>query len=383
MHAPPAPPRFATVRIPDFPAWAFFRTARAAAPVVVSRGAHVAACTARARRQGVAVGMRIDRAREVCPTAIIRPRDPALESVAWEQALDRLHGLSPFLEPEKPGWATLAKVDPDDLAAAANDLGATAALANARAWARLGALRAAPGHVLLLSDKDVRPFLRRAPVALIDGLGFDPSLAERLALLGFPHLADLLGLTKRHLAAQFGAEGRRLYTLLHPGRDPAIPLFRPPALRAADAEFDHPVTQPALLFPALASLVQQAAEGLGALHCRRLVVHVTYGDGAPGVAGRILPTSTADPAYLTRQAHVLATDLLGPDRDIVAARIELGGLRPAAVAQGSLFQRRRAVALAVRGVHRHFPGALRRAVLTPHALFPEDRVRYEAATPDD
>lgn len=69
-------------------------------------------------------------------------------------------------------------------------------------------------------------------------------------------------------------------------------------------------------------------------------------------------------------------DLLGEEREVDNLCVELGGLGPASVAQAHLFERRPSMHLALRGVNRRFPGAIKRVVIV-QALFPEQSVRLE------
>lgn len=371
-----SPLPFACVTFRDFPAWAFVRSSRPPRDVLVVRRDRVIAATAQARRAGVTRGMSAERARLLVPKAVVHARDPQLEQAAWEAALEVLLGVAPALEAATVGTAFLGRPDPDRLRAAVARLGATAAAASDRETARLGAARAAAGHTLSVAPADRGIFLARFSVEHLDRIGFSAELGDALRRFGYPVLADVARLTRRQLTAQFGRDGERLFGLLHPDTEQApVPLYHPPPTITASVDLDPPCTEAAELLPAVDYLVKEAACSLDTVHARRLTVRAEGTDG-PRAATRILPEATRSSAMLTRAARTLLLDLLRSPAPLDRLSVELGGLAPASLEQGALFERRRPVYLAIRGVHRRFPGAIKRAIIVS-ALFPEDAARYE------
>jgi nucleotidyltransferase/DNA polymerase involved in DNA repair len=376
--------------LPDFPAWAFTRSARAMRPVVVVASGRVVAVNRLARRDGVTAGMATDRALALSPDATICPRDAGLEAAVWEEVLHELHTLTPFLEDAGPGWAFLRIADAAGLSDLTARLGGQAGRIEGQAGgpdgtrmlARLAALRAAPGRALPVDPRHADAFLARFPVAALDGLGFAPDDLERLRLFGYPTLGAAAALSLRQLRAQFGREGERLHALLHPPEEAPIAAFRPPPSVTAATHLDDPLREPGDLLPHLDRLVSKVATGLGPMHCRRITVRIETirtEDRTSGghLASRVLPEATQSEQTLRTAARAQLLPLLSADSEVVSMAVELGGLGGAATRQGVLFGERPSVYLAVRSVHRRFPGAIKRAVLALHALFDEDASRYE------
>lgn len=422
----------ACFHIPDFPAWAFARSGRVRRAVVVHASGRVVAATRAARQAGVEAGATSGRARSLLPDAAHVTRDGALEAAAWEETLAELHRLTPFLadgaaleDGSAPGraagrgWAFLRDAPEADLRVLAARLGAQVGLAGHRTTARLAAARAAPGSFVEVRPGRESPFLARFPTAGLGALGFDADLTGRLGLLGYPDLRAARALTLRHLTAQFGREGERLYGLLHPKKEAPVGLFRPPPSITVALDFDAPLSEPADLVPAVERAAETAASQLRRLRCRRVSVRLLVrGDhgrgGSPDpclLATRVLPEAIgADPdaaegtvAHRARAARAvrsvsatLLLDLLGeearrrgcaggdePDEggrlapEFDGFSVELGALAHAAHEQGGFFASRPTVYPAVRAVHRRFPGAIQRVVIVPHALFDEDGFRFE------
>ncbi len=368
----------AVVRAPDLPAWAFARGARGGRPIVVVEGGRVAACGPTARRAGLATGDPAERAGDLVPGADVRTRDRALEAAAWEETVGRLNRLTPWLEPEDAGWTVLAGAPAPALAAVANEMGLAVGVAPARSHARIAALRAASGSVVAVRAGEEPAFLRATPVDVLSAAGFEPEVPERLGLLGYDTLGAVATLTRRHLDAQFGPEGRRLHALLHPGEERPVALYYPPPALCATMAFEDGAVEPSELLPAVDHASAEAAGALRGLLVRRVTVRLAVrGERRPRVAGRVLPTASGDAAYLARQARGEALRLFDGG-EVEAITVELGSLTPGSVVQGRLFAGRPDVYMAVRGVHRRFPGSIRRAVVTLHAAFPEESYRFEA-----
>jgi len=370
------PAAVVAVRAPDLPAWAFARGARGR-PVVVVEGGRVAACTPAARRAGLAAGDPAERAAEVAPGALVRMRDRPLEMAAWEDAVGRLNRLTPWLEDEGDGRAVLARADLPALAALAGEDGLAVGVAPARAHARVASLRAAAGAVVNVRPGGEAAFLRATLVSVLPAAGFEEEMPERLGLLGYDTLGAVAKLTRRHLEAQFGGEGRRLHEMLHPAEDRPVALYRPPPALCATVAFEDGAIEPAVLLPAVDHAAAEAAGALRGLLARRVTVRLSVrGERRPRAAGRVLPEAAGDAGYLALQARGEALRLLD-GAEVETVTVELGSLTPGAVVQGRLFRGRPDVYMAVRGVHRRFPGSIRRAIVTLYAAFPEDTSRLE------
>lgn len=369
--------------LPDFPAWAFARQEGLDGPLVVVERERVVAASAAARRRGVQPGFALERARALAPQAQVRVRDRGLEEAIWEEVLAELSGHTPYLEPVVPGEA-FGQAPATTWRALAERLGARVGLGPERATARLAAHRIAPGHVLVIDEARRDAFLARYGVEALTSLdhrpgagrGFSEDLVERLRLFGYPTLGAVRSLTRRQLDAQFGEEGVRLHDLLHPGEEPPVPLYQAPPSLTAAVEFEVPCGEPGELLPALAPLAEEVARELRQVVARRVTVRVEAYGGLRRSATRVLFEAAADWRRVLSAARPLLLDVLGAGTEVDRLALELGALRPAARGQGALFAERPSPYMAARGVHRRFPGAIRRAVVV-YAQFPEDRVQFE------
>jgi nucleotidyltransferase/DNA polymerase involved in DNA repair len=364
----------ACYQIPHFPAWAFARGAPHEPLIVVERE-RVVAATAVPRRKGVEPGLPIERARTLAPTAQVRVRDRGLEEAVWEEALAGLHRHTPYVEAAAPGEA-FGRAPLATWRALAETSGARVGLGPDRATARLAAGRTEAAHVLAIDGARRDAFLARYAVDRLPGLGFSKELPEQLRLFGYPTLGAAAVLTRRQLDAQFGEEGAALHDLLHPGPEPPIPLYQPPPSLTAAVEFDFPCREPGELLPALEPLADELGRELRQVVARRVTVRVDVHGGTSRRATRVLFEGAADSRRVLSAARPLLLEVLGEGIEVDRLAIELGALRPVASGQGALFRERPSVYMAARGVHRRFPGAIRRAVVV-YAQFPEDRVQLE------
>jgi len=320
--------------------------------------------------------MSAERARTLAPSATLRVRDRQLEAAVWEAVTGDLLAATPYLESPEPGVAFLGRPDEDVLRDLTSRLGARSARAADRNTARLGAARAAKGHLLSIRPSDRPSFLARFGVEHLQVLDFSPDFVASLQLFGYNHLAAASTLTKRQLRAQYGKEGERLFGLLHPSGEerPVLP-FQPPPTITSSVELEPPCREPGELLPALEHVVREAACSLDTVYARRVAVRIRCGD-EEHMAVRILPEAVRSEHVLGRASRALLMDLLGEEREVDNLCVELGGLGPASVAQAHLFERRPSMHLALRGVNRRFPGAIKRVVIV-QALFPEQSVRLE------
>jgi len=365
----------ACLQIPDFPAWAFARDSAPFAPLIVVERERVVAATGGARRRGVEAGLPVERARTLAPAAEVRVRDGGLEEAVWEDVLSELNRHTPRLEPIRPGRAFLSAPLPT-LKAMAERFGAPIGVGPERATARLAAARTNPGHVLAIDEARRRPFLNRYDINRLPSLGFSEEIAERLRLFGYPTLGAITILSRRQLDAQFAEEGAALYNLLHPAPESPIPMYQPLPTLTAEVDFDLPCREPGELMPALEPLAEEVARELRQVAARRVSVVVEVRGGLPRRATRILFEAATEPRRVLSAARPLLMEVLDGGAEVERLAIELGALRPVTAGQGALFRERPSAYMAARGVHRRFPGAIKRAVVV-YAQFPEDRVQFE------
>ena len=363
--------------VPAFGAWALERVSDGSGPVVVLSGGGAVSWSRVAALREVRQGDRADRIARLCPGARIRVRDASVEWASWDGVVDALHRVTPFIAPSRPPWAWFRVDEPDPLPALAAELGVRIGVAGDRATARLAAVRSADRHVLRVTPDRRRAFLDRFDVDLLPEIGFPEEMAERLRLFGYPTLGSLAHLTHRHLRSQFGPDGEALFDMVHPGPDVPVPLHVPPPAVEVAEEPEQSVRD-AELSAVAALLAGRASEALEGRRTQRIVLEVHPDGDVPRRASRLLPEPHGRADALRRFTLRLLPEVVRPDEAMSRVVLRLEALRRPEVSQADLFSVRRAVIGAVRRVHRRYPGSIRRAVLRPHALLPEDEVGFEA-----
>lgn len=99
------PPRVIVLWCPDWPVTAALRSAGLGADALlalIDRGS-VFACSASARAEGVARGLRLREAQSRCPALTVLDYDPALDARAFEPLLAGIEALVPGVEVLRPG----------------------------------------------------------------------------------------------------------------------------------------------------------------------------------------------------------------------------------------------------------------------------------------
>lgn len=365
--------------IAHYPVWVFENRNPGDRPVVVVSGGRVVAAGKAARRAGVEPGIAAERVATLCPGATVSLRDPDLEQAEWEELLHQLNNITPFIENASAPYVYFRSRDVHSVRKFAATLGAQVAFAGSRSIALLAALRAAPGNVLALRSRHQLNFLSRFTIDRIGELGFDPDMIEQLTLLGFNTLGAAHRLSLKHLKAQFGEEGEKLFTLIHPEDEPVISLYHPPRAIRLSYDFDWPCSEPRELLQTLDHLVGHLAQQMQSEKCRRLQVILRVEKvEQPLAASRVLVEPVNERRALRNAAHLLIKKLLYPGIQIESLGIEAGALRTATPEQSSLFKQRPSLLAAVRKVHQKFPGAIKQAIVEPGVLFSEDEVRFES-----
>jgi len=374
--------------VAHYPAWAHGRLLRRRAPVVVVSGGRGIAHASSRHLQDIHVGDRADRVEHLCPQAIVRVRDIGLERTCWDDVLREVNLITPFIAQTTSPFLYFSGAGFADVRALAVRLSAQIGGGENRSAAQLAAVRSAEGNVIQLRPSRWTAFLRRFDVDYLAELNFPDDMLEQLRLFGFASLGDVQRLTERQLGAQFGPDGQRLHDMLHPDADDRVPLYAPPSFIEEWHEFDDPVAaQPGLLEPVIRECLEKAGGRLGPYLCQhiRLGLHVA-GEREPRWERRILSTSRNSAAALFRLMAPLLQDVLlklygmgGGAEGVERIGIRLESLRTPSPQQLAMFDERPVLPGAVRGVHRRYPGMIRRAVIQPHALFEEDEMTLQEA----
>lgn len=367
------------VYIPSFPAFALTYQAGKPSPVAVVSSGRVIAASTSARKAGIEAGMQAERAACLLPDLRLAPRDLAVEQAVWDDVLHRIHALTPFLESYEPGMANVRAFEIGELQAFVARYRIRGGVGPCRSYSLLAAVRAVECGTFIVDSKRVRNFLEQFPTSKLSDLHYSRSLIEDLRLFGLSNLhAIYTRLSRKHLRDRFGAEGDRLHTLLHPAKEPDIPLHKPSPVITASWDFEVTASEPAELLPVLEYLSKEAAGGLGPYLCQRVrVVLQLRKEQRRRFATRITPEAVGESRRIFQTAKTLLVQILGADLEIEGMTLELGALRPPRYQQQALFRSRPSIYAAVRQINLRFPGSMLRAVSTPHILFEEDHDEYE------
>lgn len=360
--------------MPHFAAWAVrhFGDADENRPLVVIHQGKVIAHDESASKAGIEIGMRVARARMLCPEVQGRLKDQALEAAAWSWVRRVLNKKSPFLESSAAPFFYVEDIAEDELFVLAQQLNASIALGATRALATLGAVSGHAGQICVFTTADYKRF----PLERLMRLGFQEAVVDQLKLMGYSALSGVPSLRKRHLELLFGEEGKRLYSLLHPRSQQRVGLYRPERSIITHETLDTPCTEPHALVPLLALLAQEAADKLSVQIPSWVTVYLRPERGSVRRDTFILTKTMSSARALFRLAERLFTRLLegfGRAVEIETVALELGGLRTAPVRQLSLFDgRSRKLKELVATVHRKYPGSLCRVAFRPETLLHED-----------
>ena len=371
------------VCIPHIGAWAIRESAHGAtgwakdgSPLVVIASGRVVAASVGARDDGVEIGMTRARVQTVCPEAMVRPRDAALEVAAWQRVEQRLNQATPYVETIEPGWAFVRPHDASRLAAAVRDLDARAALAPSRIVAQLATGKALDGELLQIQSQHVDTFLRRLSVHALAPEVVPGEVTERLELFGYTTVRAVRQLSRRHLTAQFGEMGAQLHAALHDDDPPVSAYVPPPSINQA-YDFEHDQREPGAVEQRVQQLVEQCAEKLDGRTTQRIQVQAEDRRAPTATSARTLRAPTGDRAELTGIATTLLHQLLRPDMRLTRVSVELSALATPTGEQGHLFAHRPGVQKAIRAVEQQHPGVLQRATTHAAAIFDEDRFSFQ------
>ncbi len=364
--------------IPNYPAWALLRYGEESPIAVIDQGRVLAACR-QAQAAGVESGMRAGRACSVCEGITLRPRDRALESALWERVEKALNGSTPYVERAAPGRTIFRPHDREELRRLYRGAGAQVGLAPTRIDAHLAARKAATGHLLEISEEHLQPFRRGMEVERLGAVGVEPEVVERLALFGYETVAAAASLSKKHLSAQFGESGKRVYDRLHPSDPPSVSAYSPPPTVEEDRCFQRPQRQVGAIKETIDTLIESAVDVLGKRTTQRLTLLLECRQHGRIRASRILREAQSREDALKSISHTLLEEELSYGPAVEEITVVLGALGQPRTEQGALFFERPVVKRAIKRVHRRHPGMLRRATLDSRAVFPEDRIHWEPA----
>jgi nucleotidyltransferase/DNA polymerase involved in DNA repair len=323
-----------------------------AAPLLLTRTAsdraRVVAVNRLAAQAGADAGMLVSRARALCPEAFIAPAQPDHWRRRLHTLMERLTVYSQYVDAERDlaqtatMYVDLGKLRPREGIALGEQMcsllleqGFTVSvgLASGKFTARMAAGLTDAVHLVPRGEEAA--FLASHPVT---DLPLDKETARWLTLLGLHHIGQLAILPAGALAAQLGAEGKRLSQLVR-GDDPRrVSQFVPEQQEVLSQGFDPGVADRQIVDRVVTDLIQRLS---GRLHeqgltCRSLSLGVECDAGGCLEHSRRLREAISQSGVLSRMAATLLSQMQ-IEHPVTAVTVRLGQLAPAVPQQLSLF----------------------------------------------
>lgn len=287
----------------DWPVVALTSPTAAPAPAATFTANRVIAANARARQQGVTVGLRRREAQRRAPDLIIHQRDPGAEARTFEVICAALDQVTPRIEVEQAGWCSFATLGPsryfggdDQMNAQVADVVADALAASSvatttvhvgtadtRFAARLAANRSSPGAPVVVAPGASPAFLAPLPIAALRtgssrvqnaNTKADDDLIDVLNRLGLHSLGDFAALTIADVAGRFGQRGLTAHQRASGCEQRLADPREPPPDFVSSMELDPPVErvdQAAFIAKTLADEFCRRLSNLGA-NCSRVAI---------------------------------------------------------------------------------------------------------------
>ena len=369
--------RLATVHFDAFPIWlseqeGFSERGR---PTVLCRRGLVVHGNPAAAQAGIAAGMSLQGALQ--QTAELQQVPLSDQELAdyWEAFIAELYGFSPWLYSPRLGVAQLklSEAEAFELAAAKRlrlGLGPSVQVAH------LAAVTCRSGQVRSVAEGEVAPFLATVPTRFLTRLGLPQRELVRLDWLGIATVGALAAWSQAQLRAFLGAWAEPVLRLTHGPAETEIPRYLPPEVVTAECAFEEPAFEPRELEPALRRLAELAAERLAGRAARRVSVRALF-SGVSAGATRLTKAPVTTAAAIFRYARLALSDTGAAPVGIDELRLQLAGLRPAAL-QSALWQLRQRREVAESAVLARFPTAVVRPVwVDRYSQAPDRRYRWE------
>lgn len=260
-----------------------------------SGGARVQGLSRRAREEGIAAGMSLERARRSSPGLLVLGRDIAAERVAGTEMERIASRYSPDVENDLGGHVYLDLSGTERLFGPQLDsalrvrreilettgIEPTVALARNKLVAKVATRSIRPAGVAAVRSGDEASFFKYQDALLLPGVG--PSIARLLSATGLREIGELAALGDEEALAIFGRQGLAL-------RDAALGIddshvaggsLEERVIRRR-LEFAEDMLEAPLIRAALLSLVEDAGLELRRerLATRRVALGLAYADGS-------------------------------------------------------------------------------------------------------
>ncbi|HEX3539996.1 MAG TPA: DNA polymerase Y family protein [Acidimicrobiales bacterium] len=280
--------RTLVVRCPDWPVVAAGYPA--AVPVAVVFANRLVACSAAAREDGVAVGLRRREAQGRCPELVVVEQDVGRDARAFEPVAAAVEAFTPRVEVGRPGVVSFETRGPsryfggdralaakvaavvDGRLAAMGAAGCQVGVADGPFAAAQAAATAAPGPTgaRVVPPGASATFLSPFPTTVLER----PEFTDLLNRLGLPTLGDLAALPAATVLARFGADGAAAHRLARGLDERPLAVRDPPPDLAVAAELDPPAERVDMAMFVAKALADQLHASLAArgLACTRIAI---------------------------------------------------------------------------------------------------------------
>lgn len=253
MTAPTGPTRSIVLWWPDWPVFAAAREAGldAAGAIALTEAGLVYACSAAARRDGVARGLRLREAQYRSPAITVLPYDAALDVRAFEPVVRRIEEAVPGVQVVRPGTLVMRARGPVryyggeeaaaaallDTAASAGAAGVRVGIADGPFAAEQAARGVQPGPVGVIPPGASAAFLAPLPVRLV----VEPRTAVLLNRLGVRTLGDFAALPEPDVRRRFGAAGAFAHDRAAGRESTRVTARTPPPEFTVEQDFEPPL----------------------------------------------------------------------------------------------------------------------------------------------
>lgn len=270
-------------------------------PVIVGSGV-IASCSYEARRFGLRAGMPLERARAICPKAIILPGDARTYQCFAERIFEMCRLMSPnietYLDEAYCDLTGTERLHGDPLEAGRRlrrmvtescGLTVTIGIGTNRMVAKMAGASGKPDGLVMVPPGGEEEFIRALPVEKLPGVGH--ATHEVLRMLNIATIGDLQRLPREALKELFGVNGLLLYERCR-GRDTrVVNEHETPKSISRETTFHRETIDPEEIHGMLHYLVERAARTLRelGLQCRKVRTHLRYSDYAGDAAGKTLP----------------------------------------------------------------------------------------------
>ena len=292
-------------------------------------------------------------------------------SAYYDYIVEQIHLCTPLISLPARGRIFCGLDNLHALRSVVQDQHLQAAIAPIRNDALMQSCTAVPGRLDIYEDANDAP---TSALMHITELQFDSRDIERLRLFGLDTIGKLRNLTARHLHAQFGQRGSRLYHFLHDNDAAPLPYYVPPPSIVESERFDEPCREPGQVMQALEQCVARACAQLGKRYTWRVeVASLDRADAVQVSRDRILRTGINTSRELLVHLNALVREMLSRVHQWWGLRIRLASLALPVAEQTALFTPVANADILTQQMMPRYAHVLRKIVIdNPWSVIPEE-----------